>query len=77
MNRIITKHELWNLPYEQITEFTKGQFVRIVLNTGEHIDDFVVRLLLAANPPNSFVGFMTSHKGNFYIREIEHVEVLL
>lgn len=36
MKRIITKHELWNLPNEQIAELTKGQIVRIVLNNGEY-----------------------------------------
>jgi hypothetical protein len=36
MNDIITKHELWNLPNEQIATLTKGRFVRIVLNNGDY-----------------------------------------
>ena len=34
MERIITKHELWNLPNEQITELTKRRTVRILMNNG-------------------------------------------
>lgn len=36
MNRIIAKHELWNLPKEQIDELTKGLIVKIVLNNSEY-----------------------------------------
>ena len=57
MNRIITKHELWNLPNEQIAELTKGRLVRIVLKNGEYKDVRIQNLLAAANPPHLFVGF--------------------
>ena len=36
MKKIISNHELWNLPNEQFVEFTKGRFVRIVLNNGDY-----------------------------------------
>ena len=52
MNRIITKHELGNLPNEQIAELTKGRLVRIVMNNGEHNDVCVQNLLAASNPPH-------------------------
>lgn len=57
MNRIITKHELWNFPNEQIAELTKGRFVRIILSNGEYKDVCIQNLLTAANPPHLFVGF--------------------
>ena len=57
MNRIITKHELWNFPNEQIAELTKGRFVRLILSNGEYKDVCIQNLLTAANPPHLFVVF--------------------
>ncbi len=75
MERIITKHELWNLPNEQIAELTKGRIVRIVMNNGEFKKVFIQNLLVAANPPNLFVGFLTADNHSIYIQDIDHVEL--
>jgi len=71
MNRIITKHELWNLQNEQIAEMTKGRFVRIVLNNGEYKDVCIQNLLAAANPPHLFVGFLTADNQSINYIDIE------
>ena len=73
MNRIITKHELWNLPNEQIAELTKGKFVRIVLNNGECKDVCIQNLLAAATPTHLFVGFMTADNRSINLLDIDHV----
>ena len=75
MDKIITKHELWNLPNEQIAELTKGRIVRIVMNNGEFKKVFIQNLLVAANPPNLFVGFLTADNHSIYIQDIDHVEL--
>ena len=75
MNRIITKHELWNLPNEQIAELTKGRLVRIVLNNGEYKDVCIQNLLAAANPPHLFVGFLIAENHSINIQDIDHVEL--
>lgn len=75
MERIITKHKLWNLPNEQIAELTKGRIVRIVMNNGEFKKVFIQNLLVAANPPNLFVGFLTADNHSIYIQDIDHVEL--
>ena len=71
MKRIITKHELWNLPNEQIAEYTKGRIVRIVMNNGEYIDVLIQNLLAAANPPHLFVGFLTADNQSINYIDIE------
>jgi len=73
--KIITKHELWNLPNEQIAELTKGQLVRIVLNNGECKDVCIQNLLAAANPPHLFVGFLTTDNHSINLQDIDHVEL--
>ena len=73
-NRIISKHELWNLPNEQIAELTKGRFVRIVLNNGEYKDVCIQNLLAAANPPHLFVGFLTTDNHSINLQDIDYVE---
>lgn len=75
MDGIITKHELWNLPNEQIAELTKGRIVRIVLNSGEYKDVCIQNLLAAANPPHLFVGFLTADNQSIYVQNIDHVEL--
>jgi len=55
--KIITKHELWNLPNEQIAELTKGRLVRIVLSNEGYKDECIQNLLAAANSPYLFAGF--------------------
>jgi hypothetical protein len=75
MNNIITKHELWNLPNEQIAELTKGRFVRIVMNNGKYKDVCVQNLLAAANPPHLCVGFLTIDNNSIYLQDINHVEL--
>lgn len=75
MNRIITKHELWNLPNEQIAEWTKGRSVRIVLNNGEYKDVCIQNILAAANSPHLFVGFLTANSHSINLIDIEHVEL--
>ena len=75
MKKIITKHELWNLPNEQIAELTKGQIVRIVLNSGEYKEVRIQNLLAAANPPHLFVGFLTTDKHSIYLQDIDYVEI--
>ena len=75
MNRIITKHELWNLPNEQIAEKTKGRLVRIVLNNGEYKDVCIQNLLAAANPPHPFVGFLTTDNNSIYLQDIDQVSL--
>lgn len=75
MNNIITKHELWNLPNEQIAEMTKGRFVRIVFHNGEYEDVCVQNLLAAANPPHLFVGFLTTDNHSIILQDIDHVEL--
>ena len=42
MNSIITKHELWNLSAERISELTKGQSIKIVQTNGE-INEIAVK----------------------------------
>ena len=74
-NRIITKHELWNLPNEQIAELTKGKLVRVVLKNGECIDVCVKNLLAASNPPHLFVGFITTDNHSIYIQDVDYVEL--
>ena len=74
MKRIITKHELWNLPNEQIAELTKGRIVRIVMNNGEYKDVRIQNLLAAANSPHLFVGFLTTDNISFYLQDIDYVE---
>ena len=73
MNRIFTKHELWNLPNEQIAEMTKGRFIRIFLNNGEYKDVCIQNLLAAANPPHLFVGFLTTNNHSINLQDIDHV----
>jgi hypothetical protein len=75
MNRIFTKHELWNLPNEQIAEMTKGRFIRIFLNNGEYKDVCIQFLLAAANPPHLFVGFLTTDNHTINLQDIDHVEL--
>lgn len=75
MNRIITKHELWNLPNEQIAALTKGRIVRIVLKNGEYKEVRIQNLLAAANPSHLFVGFLTVDNHNIYLLDIDHVEL--
>ena len=75
MNRIITKHELWNLQNELIAELTKGRFVRIVLNNGECKDVCIQNLLAAANPPHLLVGFLTTDDHRINLQEIDYVEL--
>lgn len=75
MSRIITKHELWNLPNEQIAKLTKGQSVRIVLNNGEYKDVRIQNLLDAANSPHLFVGFLTTDNHSIYLQVIDYVEI--
>ena len=75
MNNIITKHELWNLPNEQIAELTKGRNVRIVLNNGECKDVCIQNLLAAANPTHLFVGFLTTDNHSINLQDIDHVEL--
>ena len=75
MNRIISKHELWNLPNEQIAELTKGRLVRIVLNNGEYRDVCIQNLLAAANHPYLFVGFLTTDNQSINLQDIDHVEL--
>lgn len=75
MYRIITKHELWNLPNEQIAELTKGPFIRIVLSNGEYKDVCIQNLLAAANPPHLFVGLVTADNQCIYLQDIDHVEL--
>jgi hypothetical protein len=75
MNRIITKHELWNLSNEQIAELTKGKFVRIVKIDGTEQEILVKNLLAAANPPHPFVGFMTESNHSVHLMDIDHVEL--
>lgn len=76
INRIITKHELWNLPNEQIAELIKGKFVRVVQNNGLCNDVYVRNLLAAVNPPHSFIGFLTVENHSIFLQNIEHVELL-
>lgn len=75
MNRIITKHELWDLPNEQIAELTKWRLIRIVLNNGEYKDVCIQNILAAANPPHLIVGFLTSNNHSINLQEIDHVEL--
>lgn len=75
MNRIITKHELWNLPNEQIAEFTKGRIVKIVLNNGEYKEVRIQNLLAAANPPHLFVGFLTTDNHSINLQDIDYIEL--
>ena len=73
--KIITKHELWNLPNEQIAELTKGRLVRIVLNDGEYKDVCIQNLLAAANSPHLFVGFLTADNHSINLQNINHIEI--
>ncbi len=73
--KIITKHELWNLPNEQIAELTKGRLVRIVLNDGEYKDVCIQNLLAAANSPHLFVGFLTADNHSINLQNIDHIEI--
>ena len=73
--KIITKHELWNLPNEQIAELTKGRLVRIVLKNGEYKDVRIQNLLAAANPPHLFVGFLATDNYSVNLQDIDHVEI--
>lgn len=73
--KIITKHELWNLPNEQIAELTKGRLVRIVLNDGEYKDICIQNLLAAANSPHLFVGFLTADNHSINLQNIDHIEI--
>lgn len=75
MDKIITKHELWNLPNEQIAALTKGRIVRIVLNNGEYKEVSIQNLLAAANSPHLFVGFLTDNNHCIYLQDIDHVEL--
>ena len=75
MNRIITKHELWNLPNEQIAKFTKGRIVKIVLNNGEYKEVRIQNLLAAANPPHLFVGFLIIDNQGVCLQDINHIEL--
>ena len=75
MNKIITKHELWNLPNEQIAELTKGRLVRIVLKNGKYQDVFIQNLLAATNPHHLFVGFLTTDNQGIILQEIDQVEL--
>ena len=71
MDKIITKHELWNLPNEQIAELTKGRIVRIVMNNSEYKEVRIQNLLAAANPPHLFVGFLTADNQSINYIDIE------
>ncbi len=73
MNRIITKHELWNLSNEKIAELTKGRFFRIILNNGEYKDVCIQNLLAAANPPHLFVGFLATDNHSINLQDIGYV----
>lgn len=73
--KIITKHELWNLPNEQIAELTKGRLVKIVLNDGEYKDVCIQNLLAAANSPHLFVGFLTADNHSINLQNIDHIEI--
>ena len=75
MNRIITKHELWDLSNEQIAELMKGLIVRIVMNNGEYKEVCIQNLLAAANSPHLFVGFLTENNHSIYLQDIDHVEL--
>jgi hypothetical protein len=75
MERIITKHKLWNLPNEQIAKLTKGRIVKIVMNNGEYKEVCIKNLLAAANPPNLFVGFLTDNNHCINLQDIDHVEL--
>ena len=75
MNRVITKHELWNLPNEQIAALTRGRKVRIVLNNGKNEDVCILNLLAAANPPHLFTGFKTIDNHDILLQEINYVEL--
>lgn len=75
MNKIITKHELWNLPNGQIAELTKGRLVRIVLNNGEYKDVCIQNLLAAVNPPHLFVGFLSTDAQSINLQNIDHIEL--
>ena len=74
MNNIFTKHELWNLPNEQIIEMKKRRFVRFVLNNDECKDVCIQNLLAAANPPHLFVVFLTTDNCRIYLQDIAHIE---
>ncbi len=67
MNDIITKHELWNLPNEQIATLTKGRFARIILNNGDYKNVCIRNILAASNPSHLFVGFLTTDNHNIYL----------
>lgn len=75
MNRIITKHELWNLPNEQIAELTKGRLVRIVMTNGDFKDVCIQNLIAATNPPHLFVGFLITNNHSVILQYIDHVEL--
>lgn len=75
MNRIITKHEFWNLSNEQIVVLTKGKFVRIVENDGTKQELLVKNLLAAANSPHTFVGFLTESNHSVHLMDIDYVEL--
>lgn len=75
MERIITKHELWNLPNEQVAELTKGRIVRTVMNNGDCKEVRIQNLLALANPPHLFVGFLTTNNHSVNLQDIDHVEL--
>ena len=75
MNGIITNHDLWNLPNEQIAELTKGRIARIVMNDGEYKEIRVQNLLAAANPPHLFVSFLTADNHKINLQDIDYVEL--
>ena len=75
MKRILTKHDLLNLPNEQIAALTKGQIVRIVMNNGEFKETRIQNLLAAANPPHLFVGFLMADDQSIYLQNIHSVEL--
>ena len=76
MNRIITKHELWNLSNEQIAELTKGRLDRIVLKNGEYKNVYIQKIIDATHSPHLFVGFLTGNNYIINLKDIDCVELI-
>ena len=75
MNRIITRHELWNLSSEQINKMTKGRLARIFLTNGNVKDVRIKNSLLSANPPHLFVGVLITDSHSINLQDINYVEL--
>ena len=71
MSKIISKQELWNLQKEQISELTLGKCIRIVFKNSEFKDVCIKNLLVAANPPYHFIGFLTIDGERINLLDIE------